>query len=109
MSPSGIDGGDGCGLIVNSVVGVGGDVDQASFIDFPATDGLPVALDTSRNITGVIDLGGLGVGAAKVDVNMEGLVNGQGVAIGSVTETAVLDPTPAAFRLSGPARPTHRG
>lgn len=100
---SGTDAGDGCGLIVNAAVGVGGDVDQAAFIDFPATDGLPVALDTSRNITGLIDLGGLGVGAAQVDVSMEGLVNGQGVAIGSATKTAVLDPTandnPVAFTI----------
>jgi hypothetical protein len=100
---SGTDAGDGCGLVVNAVVGVGGDVDQAAFVDFPATDGLPVALDTGRPVTGVIDLGGLGVGAAEVDVSMEALVDGQGVAIGSDSETAVLDPTandnPVAFTI----------
>ena len=90
---SGTDGGDGCGLIVNAVVGLGGDADQGAFIDFPATDGMPLALDASRSITGVVDLQGLGVGAAAVDVSMEGLVNGEGVAIGSDSETAVLDPT----------------
>src|SRR5438105_2518684 len=37
---SGTDGGDGCGLIFNAVVGLGGDAaPQASFIDFPASDG----------------------------------------------------------------------
>src|SRR5947199_3264970 len=65
---SGTDGGDGCGLIVNAVVGLGGDADQGAFIDFPATDGMPVALDAGRSITGVVDLQGLGVGAAEVDV-----------------------------------------
>src|SRR5205814_5163726 len=75
---SGTDGGDGCGLIVNAVVGLGGDADQGAFIDFPATDGMPVALDAGRSITGVVDLQGLGVGAAEVDVSMEALVNGQG-------------------------------
>src|SRR5438093_2406488 len=71
---SGTDGGDGCGLIFNAVVGLGGDADQGAFIDFPATDGMPLALDASRSITGVVDLQGLGVGAAAVDVSMEGLV-----------------------------------
>jgi hypothetical protein len=87
------DGGDGCGLIVNAVVGLGGDVDQAAFVDFPAVDGLPLAFDAGRQITGVIDLAGLGLGAAEVDVSMEALVNGEGVPIGSDSETAVLDPT----------------
>lgn len=101
---SGTDAGDGCGLIINAVVGLGGDADQATFVDFPATDGLPVSLDTSRSITGVIDLGGLGIGAAQVDVTMEGLVDSQGVTIGSDTETVVLDPTladnPVAFTIA---------
>jgi hypothetical protein len=100
---SGTDGGDGCGLVVNAVVGLGGDADQGAFIDFPATDGMPVALDAGRSITGVVDLQGLGVGAAEVDVSMEALVNGQGVAVGSDSETAVLDPTasdnPVAFTI----------
>jgi hypothetical protein len=90
---SGTDGGDGCGLIVNAVVGLGGDADQAAFVDCPAADGLPLALDSSRAINGVIDLAGLGLGAATVDVSMEALVNGEGVPIGADTETAILDPT----------------
>jgi hypothetical protein len=49
---SGTDGGDGCGLIFNAVVGVGGDVDQGAFIDFPATDGMPLALDATRAMHG---------------------------------------------------------
>ena len=44
---SGTDGGDGCGLIFNAVVGVGGDLDQGAFVDFPATDGMPLPLDAT--------------------------------------------------------------
>ena len=60
----GTDAGDGCGLVVDSVVGLGGNADQAAFIDFPATDGMPLALDTGRQITGVIDLKGTAAGVA---------------------------------------------
>jgi hypothetical protein len=74
-------------------VGLGGDADQSAFIDFPAVDGLPLAFDSGRPVNGVIDLGGLGLGAAEIDVSMEALVNGEGVPIGSDTETAILDPT----------------
>jgi hypothetical protein len=90
---SGTDGGDGCGLIVNAVVGLGGDADPSAFIDFPSTDGMPLALDAGRNVTGVIDLNGTAAGVVQVDVSMEALVGGQGVAVGSVTATATLDPT----------------
>ena len=84
---------DGCGLIVNAVVGLGGDVDQNAFIDFPSTDGMPLALDTGRSITGVLDFEGNGAGLAEIDVSMEALVGGQGVAVGSDSVTTVLDPT----------------
>ena len=90
---TGTDAGDGCGLIINSVVGVGGDADQAAFIDFPSSDGVPLAFDTGLAVSGVIDLSGTAAGAAEVDVSMEALVGGQGASVGSATETVVLDPT----------------
>jgi hypothetical protein len=90
---SGTDAGDGCGLLINSVTGLGGDVDQNAFVDFPSTDGMPVALDTGRAITGVLDFEGNGAGLAQVDVSMEALVGGQGVAVGSDSVSTVLDPT----------------
>jgi hypothetical protein len=90
---NGNDAGDGCGLIINAVVGVGGDADPAAFVDFPASDGMPLALDTGRQITGTIDVNGNAAGAVIVDVGMEGLANGQGVTIGSDSVTFVLDPT----------------
>lgn len=90
---NGTDPGDGCGLVINSVAGVGGDVDQGAFVDFPASDGMPLALDTSRSITGTIDITGTAVGLVEMDVTLEALVGGQGVSIGSDTESFLLDPT----------------
>jgi hypothetical protein len=92
---SGKDGGDGCGLIVNSVVGLGGDVDQASFVDFPARNGMPLAFDGTRSITGVIALTGGQVGLAEVDVDVSAIAGGQAVDLGSTTASAVLNPTGA--------------
>jgi len=92
---NGTDAGDGCGLVINSVTGVGGDVDQGAFVDFPASDGMPLALDTSRSITGTIDITGTAVGLVELDVSLEALVGGQGVSIGSDTESFLLDPTVA--------------
>jgi len=91
---SATDGGDGCGLIFNSVVGLGGNADQGAFIDFPSSDGLPVAFDAGRDVTGVISLTGLGLGAAQVDVTLTALVGGQDVTLGQTTsDLTVLDPT----------------
>ncbi len=90
---TGTDAGDGCGLIVNAVAGVGGDADQAAFIDFPASDGMPLALDGTKPISGQVALTGAQVGLAEVDVTLAALVGGQPVTIGSATGSAVLDPT----------------
>jgi hypothetical protein len=88
----GADAGDGCGLIVNAV-GPVGDVDQAAFIDFPASDGMPLSLDGTRAIDGQISLTGAQVGLAEVDVMLSALINGQAVTIGTGNGSAVLDPT----------------
>jgi hypothetical protein len=90
---SGIDGGDGCGLILNAVTGLGGDADQGAFVDFPASDGMPVSLDGTKPIDGQISLTGAQVGIAEVDITLAALVNGQPVTIGTATGTATLDPT----------------
>jgi hypothetical protein len=93
---SGTDGGDGCGLIFNAVAGPGGDVaPQASFIDFPSSDGMPLAYDGTQPIEGQVSLTGAQVGVADVDVALEALVGGNAVDIGSATGSAVLDPTGA--------------
>ena len=90
---TGTDPGDGCGLVINAIAGVGGDVDQAAFVDFPSSDGMPLAFDAGRTVSGVIDINGTAAGAAEVDVSMEALVGGQGATVGSATETVILDPT----------------
>ncbi len=92
---SGTDGGDGCGLIVNGVTGLGGDADQAAFIDFPASDGMPLAYDGTRPINGQVSLTGAQVGLAEVDVGVSALIGGQAVDLGSTTSSAILDPTGA--------------
>jgi hypothetical protein len=95
---NGTDAGDGCGLTV-TVVGVGGDVDANAYVDYPSSDGMPVSFDASRNITGVLDLDGFSVqgtgiaaGLIEVDVSMEALVNGQGVPMGSDSESVLATP-----------------
>src|SRR5438045_323031 len=77
---SGTDGGDGCGLVL-TVVGVGGDVDQGAYVDFPSQDGMPLAFDGTRSLTGTIDLenfsidsNGIAAGLVTVDVTLEALV-----------------------------------
>jgi hypothetical protein len=90
----GTDNGDGCGLLYNALVGLGGEFIQAAAIDFPATDALPLAFDASRQITGAISLTGAQVGAAEVDVTLEALVGGEAVSLGKATsDLTVLDPT----------------
>jgi hypothetical protein len=94
---TGTDAGSGCGSLINGVVGAGGDVDAGAFVDYPSTDGMPLALDSSRNVTGTFDIQGFigpaQAGLMEADVSMEALVGGEGVPIGSVTEMVVLDPT----------------
>lgn len=103
---SGTDAGDGCGLTV-TIVGVGGDVDANAYVDYPSTDGMPLALDGSRSITGVVDLDGFGVqgtgiaaGDIQVDVSMEALVNGNGVSLGSDSESVLATPGTSDYPVS---------
>jgi hypothetical protein len=93
---SGTDAGDGCGLIVDQVGLVGNVAPEAAFIDFPASDGMPLAFDGTQPTTGQISLTGAQVGVAEVDVDLQALVGGNAVDLGSTTATAVLDPTGAA-------------
>lgn len=100
---TGTDAGSGCGSLINGVVGAGGDADAGAYVDYPSTDGMPLALDASRNITGTIDIEGFfgpaSAGLMEADVSMEALVNGEGVPIGSDTETVLLDPTASDNRI----------
>ena len=90
---SGTDAGDGCGLIIDQVGPVGDVAPQASFTDYPAVDGMPLAYDGTQPIDGQVSLTGAQVGLAEVDVDVQALVGGNAVDIGSPTGSAILDPT----------------
>lgn len=90
---SGTDAGDGCGLIIDAVGPVGDVAPQASFTDYPASDGMPLPYDGTQPINGQISLTGAQVGLAEVDVDLQALVGGNAVDIGSATGSAILDPT----------------
>lgn len=92
---SGTDAGDGCGLIIDQVGLVGDVAPQASFTDYPAVDGMPLAYDGTQPINGQVSLTGAQVGLAEVDVDVQALVGGNAVDIGSATGSAILDPTGA--------------
>jgi hypothetical protein len=103
---SGTDAGNGCGLTV-TVVGVGGDADANAYVDYPSSDGMPLSLDASRKVTGTIDLDsfsvqgtGIAAGAVTVDVSLEALVNGNGVSVGSDSETVVATPGAADYPVN---------
>jgi hypothetical protein len=97
---SGTDAGDGCGLVLTSVVGAGGTADQAASVDYPSSDGMPLTLDGSRAVSGTIDLESFGIvdpaaagtGLLTVTVDLEALYQGAGVQIGSDSETVLVTP-----------------
>jgi len=92
---SGTDAGDGCGLVVDQVGPVGDAAPQATFTDYPASNGMPLAFDGAQPVNGQISLTGAQVGLAEVDVTLEALVGGNAVDLGSASGSAVLDPTAA--------------
>jgi hypothetical protein len=92
---SGTDAGDGCGLIIDQVGLVGNAAPDAAKIDFPASDGTPLAFDGTQPVTGQISLTGAQVGMAEVTVDLQALVGGNAVDLGSTTASALLDPTGA--------------
>jgi hypothetical protein len=111
---SGTDAGDGCGLTLTSIVGVGGTVDQGASVDYPSVDGMPLTLDASRTVTGTIDLQSIGVvdpvaagaGQLTVTVDMEALYQGNGVSIGSDSETVLVTPDHGEYAVPFTIQPT---
>lgn len=101
---SGTDGGDGCGLVL-TVVGAGGTADQGAFVDYPSSDGMPLTLDASRPVTGTVDLESFGIidplaagtGLVTVSVTLEALYQGNGIAVGSDSESVLITPTQTAY------------
>jgi hypothetical protein len=108
---SGTDAGDGCGLIVDQVGLVGDAAPQATFTDYPAMDGMPLAYDGTQPVTGQVSLTGAQVGVAQVDVTLSALIGGNAVDIGTGSGSAILDPTgastPVTFTI--PANPSLDG
>jgi hypothetical protein len=87
------DGGDGCGLVIDQVGLVGDAAPQATFTDYPAVDSIPLAFNGTKAITGQISLSGAQVGIADVTVDVQALVGGDAVDLGSTTASATLNPT----------------
>jgi hypothetical protein len=103
---SGDDAGDGCGLVL-TIVGVGGDADNGAFVDYPSQDGMPLAFDSSRAVQGTIELDGLSLdgtgiaaGLLTVDVSIEALVNGNGVPMGSDSESVLVTPGQTSYPVA---------
>jgi hypothetical protein len=109
---SGTDGGDGCGLLL-TIVGVGGTADQGAFVDYPSTDGMPLTLDASRPVTGTIDLKSFGITdplatgtcLVTVSVSLEALYHGNGVSVGSDSETVLITPTQTEYPVGFTIQP----
>lgn len=104
---SGTDGGDGCGLVL-TIVGVGGTADQGAFVDYPSTDGMPLTLDASQLVTGTIDLESFGItdplaagiGLVTVSVSLEALYQGNGISVGSDSESVLVTPAQTEYPVS---------
>jgi hypothetical protein len=109
----GTDGGDGCGLVLSSFVGPGGTVDQGAFVDYPSADGMPLSLDASRAVTGTIDLQSFGItdpaaagaGVLTLRVDLESLDQGNGIAVGSDSETVLVTPAQTDYPVSFTIQP----
>jgi hypothetical protein len=109
---SGTDAGDGCGLVL-TIVGVGGTADQGASVDYPSTDGMPLTLDGSRSVTGTIDLESIaitdpvaaGTGLLTVSLDLEALYGGNGVDIGSDSQTVLVTPTQTSYPVAFTIRP----
>jgi hypothetical protein len=90
---SGTDGGEGCGFVGGN--GIVSTVAKGLFsVDYPSTDGMPMYLDTTRTIDGVLDLQNDAAGAGQVtlDFTLEALVNGEGIVVGADSENVLVTP-----------------
>lgn len=111
---SGTDGGDGCGLLLTSIAGAGGTVDQGASVDYPSSDGMPLTLDSSRTVSGTIDLQSIGIadpvaagtGLLTVTVDLEALDQGNGVAVGSDSETVLVTPNQTEYPVPFAIQPS---
>src|SRR3954451_19025794 len=79
---SATDGGDGCGIIGGQGA-LGAAAPGLTATDYPTVDGMPLILDTSKPITGTLDIANdlEGTGQITVDFTLEALVNGEGIVV----------------------------
>lgn len=104
---SGTDGGNGCGFIGGN--GFVSTVSKGLFsVDYPSIDGMPLVLDSSRTIEGTLDLqnDAAGVGQVTLDFTIEALVNGDGVIVGTDSESVLVNPTQSDYPVAFHVTPT---
>jgi hypothetical protein len=98
---SGTDGGEGCGFVGGN--GIVSTVSKGLFsVDYPSMDGMPLILDTSKTIEGTLDLQNdvAGTGQVTLDFTMEALVGGDGVIIGTDSETVLVTPAASDYPVT---------
>jgi hypothetical protein len=104
---SGTDAGTGCGFVGGN--GLVSTVSKGLFsVDYPSTDGMPLILDSSRTIEGTLDLQNdvAGTGQVTLDFTMEALVNGDGVIVGTDSETVIVTPAQSDYPVTFHITPT---
>lgn len=104
---SGTDAGEGCGFVGGN--GFVSTVSKGLFsVDFPTSDGMPVYLDTSRGIDGVLDLQNdvAGTGQVTLDFTLEALVNGEGIVVGTGSENVLVTPAQSDYPVTFHITPT---
>ncbi len=104
---SGTDGGEGCGFVGGN--GFVSTVSPGLFsVNFPSVDGMPLILDTSKTIDGVLDLQNdvAGTGQVTLDFTIEALVNGEGVVVGTDSENVLVTPAQSDYPVAFHVTPT---
>jgi hypothetical protein len=94
------DAGDGCGIIGGQGI-TGAGAPGLTATDYPTADGMPIVLDASKTITGTLDINSDldGVGQMTIDFTLEALVNGEGIVVGTDSETITVDPTTSEYTV----------
>ncbi len=104
---NGTDAGTGCGFVGGN--GFVSGVSPSLFsVNYPSIDGMPLTLDSSRPIQGVLDLQNdvAGVGQVTLDFTAEALVNGDGIVVGTDSENVVVTPAASDYPVSFTITPT---
>jgi hypothetical protein len=104
---TGTDAGTGCGFVGGN--GFVSDVSPSLFsVNYPSIDGMPLTLDSSRPIQGVLDLrnAAAGIGRVTLDFTAEALVNGNGIVVGTDSENVLVTPAASDYPVTFTITPT---